>query len=158
MQHTLCLENQFSLPQGTFPNKIETTTMFASYALVLVPSNRNMFDVCLQGRRASTFVRKALKTVIHLLQKTGPRPVVQVMEFDKESSQAGFEKLKSRRTKGKFVFQVVSQPQHHRGALWFLRRRQNHSFTCIHSIQIHNQKKGRKKVVMIYMNHGWGIN
>lgn len=49
-----------------------------------------------------------LERVLQLMDRTGARPVTNVMAFDKEGLQEGFKLLKSRRTKGKIVFDIAA--------------------------------------------------
>jgi len=52
--------------------------------------------------------RPDLERVLQLMDRTGARPVTNVMAFDKEGLQEGFKLLKSRRTKGKIVFDIAA--------------------------------------------------
>lgn len=47
-----------------------------------------------------------LELVVQLMDRTGARPVTKVMAFDEKGVDEGFKLLKSRRTKGKIVFDV----------------------------------------------------
>jgi len=49
-----------------------------------------------------------LERVVQLMDRTGARPVTNIMTFDKEGLQEGFKLLKSRRTKGKIVFDIAA--------------------------------------------------
>ena len=60
-----------------------------------------------QTLHITTFSTEGLELVIELLRKSTLKPDVHVMEFSKEGCQSGLEKLRSRRTKGKIVFDVV---------------------------------------------------
>lgn len=61
-----------------------------------------------QTLHLTTFSTQGLDLVIELVKKSTLKPDVHVMEFSKEGCQSGLEKLRSRRTKGKIVFDVVA--------------------------------------------------
>lgn len=60
-----------------------------------------------QTLHMTTFSRQGLERVLDLLKKASLKPDVRVMEFSKVSCEAGFEMLRSRRTKGKIVFDIA---------------------------------------------------
>jgi len=47
-----------------------------------------------------------LEIIVQLLERTGARPLTKVMAFDEKTVDEGFKLLKSRRTKGKIVFDI----------------------------------------------------
>ena len=49
-----------------------------------------------------------LELVVELLDRIGARPLTNIMTFDDEGLQEAFELLKSRRTRGKIVFEVLA--------------------------------------------------
>jgi NADPH:quinone reductase len=60
-----------------------------------------------QTLHLTKFSRQGLELLLDLLQKSSLKPDVHVMEFSKVSCEAGFEMLRSRRTKGKIVFDIA---------------------------------------------------
>lgn len=49
-----------------------------------------------------------LELVLQLMDKAGAKPVTNVFDFDEKGVKEGFKMLKSRRTKGKIVFDIIS--------------------------------------------------
>lgn len=65
-----------------------------------------------QTLHIAKFSTQGLDVVMELLSKSTLKPDVQVMEFSKEGCECGLELLRSRRTKGKIVFDVSKSHGH----------------------------------------------
>lgn len=58
-----------------------------------------------------SMTRQSLEGVTRLLDQTGVKPIVITQPFDETGFQQGFDMLKSRRTKGKIVYEVYNETE-----------------------------------------------